>query len=146
MATYACPRCRTRLDGSDHRCADCGAPVFAVTAGDLGRVEWCTRKGCHWTRCEVLEARGPQGYAELEVSDTGRGMTPEDLDHLFEPFFTTKGNRGLGLGLAVTWGIVEGHGGTIVVTSEPGLGASFVIRLPRYRWPAGSAEAPGGTL
>jgi two-component system NtrC family sensor kinase len=144
LASYACPRCRTKLEVPDHRCGECGAPVFAVVSGDRGRVEWCTRKGCHWTRCEALEAQGPQSYAELEVRDTGKGMSPEDLDHLFEPFFTTKGNRGLGLGLAVSWGIVEGHGGTIHVTSEPGHGASFVIRLP-HRPPAGRpAENPQG--
>jgi two-component system NtrC family sensor kinase len=144
LATYACSRCRTRLDSAEHRCGDCGAPVFAVTAGERGRVEWCTRKGCHWTRCEVLDARGPQPYAELEVRDTGKGMSPDDLDHLFEPFFTTKGNRGLGLGLAVSWGIVEGHGGTIDVTSEPGKGASFVIRLP-HQEPGKPAESPKGS-
>jgi two-component system NtrC family sensor kinase len=130
VASYACPRCRARLDVPERRCGDCGSPVFAVQAGERGRVEWCTRKGCHWTRCEALDAQGAQRFAELSVRDTGRGITPEDLDHLFEPFFTTKGNRGLGLGLAVTWGIVEGHGGTIDVSSEPGQGACFVVRLP----------------
>jgi two-component system NtrC family sensor kinase len=142
LAGYACPRCRTRLDAPERRCGECGAPTFSVTAGERGRVEWCTRKGCHWTRCESLEVQGPQPYAELEVRDTGKGMSPDDLDHLFEPFFTTKGNRGLGLGLAVTWGIVEGHGGTIAVTSEPGRGAAFVVRLPfrRPAPPAGGAS------
>ncbi len=130
VSTYACPRCRTKLDLPDHKCPDCGAGTFAINAGDFGRIEWCSRSGCHWTRCEALDKQGPQPYAELEVRDTGKGMSPEDLDHLFEPFFTTKGNRGLGLGLAVTWGIVEGHGGSIDVTSEPGCGASFVVRLP----------------
>ena len=130
LASYACPRCRARLDVPEHKCGDCGSPVFAVTAGERGRIEWCTRKGCHWTRCESLDAQGPQRFAEVSVRDTGKGITPDDLDHLFEPFFTTKGNRGLGLGLAVTWGIVEGHGGSIDVTGEPGKGACFVVRLP----------------
>ncbi len=131
VASYACPRCRVRLDSPERRCGQCGAPTFSVLAGDRGRLEWCTRKGCHWTRCESLDAQGPQRFAELSVRDTGKGITPEDLDHLFEPFFTTKGNRGLGLGLAVTWGIVEAHGGTIDVASEPGRGATFVVRLPQ---------------
>ena len=144
MATYACSRCRTRLEAPEHRCGECGAPVFAIMAGERGRVEWCTRTGCHWTRCEVLDARGPQGFAELEVRDCGKGMSPEDLDHLFEPFFTTKGNRGLGLGLAVSWGIVEGHGGTIDVSSEPGKGATFVIRLPHQGPASRPAESAGG--
>ncbi len=141
VASYACPRCRTRLDVPERRCGECGSPVFAVNAGERGRVEWCTRKGCHWTRCEALDAQGPQRFVELSVRDTGKGIAPEDLDHLFEPFFTTKGHRGLGLGLAVTWGIVEGHSGTIDVTSEPGLGARFVVRLPQAA-PQAAAQAP----
>lgn len=141
ISDYACPRCRAALGVPDRRCGDCGAPVMAVNAGTYGRVEWCTRKGCHWTRCEALDALPPQDYAELSVEDTGMGIDAEDLDHLFEPFFSTKGHHGTGLGLAVTWGIVEGHGGTIDVSSEPGKGARFVVRLP-HRVPAPVAPAP----
>ncbi|MEQ1833069.1 MAG: ATP-binding protein [Candidatus Eisenbacteria bacterium] len=130
LADYLCPRCQTRLELPDARCGDCGAPAFGVATGEGGRIEWCTRKGCHWTRWAAADARGAQRHLELSVEDTGHGISPEDRDHLFEPFFTTKGNRGLGLGLAVTWGIVEGHGGTIDVTSEPGHGARFAVRLP----------------
>ncbi len=144
VAAYACPGCGTRLDVPDRRCEECGSPVFAVQAGDLGRVEWCARKGCLWTRWEAVEAKGPQRVAELVVEDSGHGISEEDLDHLFEPFFTTKGHRGLGLGLAVTWGIVEGHGGTIDVHTEPGRGTRFSVRLPLAA-PAG-AEAPAGTV
>jgi len=139
VASYLCPRCRTRLEVPDHGCADCGSPAFAVNAGERGRVEWCTRNGCHWTRWDVVDEIGPQAFAELIVADSGRGISEQDLDHLFEPFFTTKGNRGLGLGLAVTWGIVEGHGGTIGVQSEPGKGARFTVRLP---FAASLASAP----
>jgi signal transduction histidine kinase len=64
------------------------------------------------------------------VEDNGRGIKAEDLPHLFEPFFTTKGSKGTGLGLAVTWSIIEGHNGTINVQSEPGHGTSFIVRLP----------------
>jgi two-component system NtrC family sensor kinase len=81
-------------------------------------------------RGEAADAGGPRPFAELVVEDSGAGIAASDLDHLFEPFFTTKGNRGLGLGLAVTWGIVEAHGGTIDVQSEPGHGARFTVRLP----------------
>jgi two-component system NtrC family sensor kinase len=131
VAEYRCPRCRARLEVERLSCETCTAPVFAVQSG-TGRVDWCTRKGCHWTRWEVAEAIGRQPVAELMVEDTGRGISEEDMRHLFEPFFTTKGNRGVGLGLAVTWGIVERHGGTIQVASEAGQGTRFTVRLP-YR-------------
>jgi len=81
-------------------------------------------------RDDAADARGPRPFAELVVEDSGSGIAASDLDRLFEPFFTTKGNRGLGLGLAVTWGIVEAHGGTIDVQSEPGHGVRFTVRLP----------------
>jgi hypothetical protein len=130
LVAYACPRCRTRLELPDRRCSECGAPVFAVEAGERGRVEWCTRQGCHGTRWEAADALGPRPSIELTVEDSGHGIAGTDLDRLFEPFFTTKGNRGLGLGLAVTWGIVEAHRGAIEVESEPGRGARFTVRLP----------------
>jgi len=69
-------------------------------------------------------------FVELQVTDNGSGIAPEDLPHLFEPFFSTKGNRGTGLGLAVTWGIVESHGGSIDVQTELGKGTTFSIRIP----------------
>ncbi|MDE3244618.1 MAG: HAMP domain-containing protein, partial [Acidobacteriota bacterium] len=77
-----------------------------------------------------LSSRAKGGSVELNTEDNGQGIPSEDLPHLFEPFFSTKGTRGTGLGLAVTWGIVEGHGGTIQVQSEPGHGARFTVSLP----------------
>jgi len=80
----------------------------------------------------ALPAVDPDGAGvELRVADTGSGIRPEDLPHIFEPFFSSKGNRGTGLGLAVTWGIIESHHGTIQVQSEPGHGTQFTLRLPR---------------
>lgn len=68
---------------------------------------------------------------EIVVSDTGCGIPPEHMDKLFDPFFTTKDvGKGTGLGLAVSWGIVERHGGTIQVHSTVGGGTTFIIRLP----------------
>jgi len=130
LATYFCPLCHAALAAPERSCADCGAPVFAVLSGAQGAVEWCTRKGCGWSRWEAADAQGAQPYTELAVEDRGRGIAAEDLDHLFEPFFTTKGPRGSGLGLAVSWGIVEGHGGLIDVDSRPGYGTTFTVRLP----------------
>ncbi len=68
---------------------------------------------------------------EIVVSDTGCGIPPENLDDLFDPFFSTKEvGRGTGLGLSVSLGIVERHGGTIRVQSKVGRGSTFIIWLP----------------
>jgi two-component system NtrC family sensor kinase len=68
---------------------------------------------------------------EIAVTDNGCGIPPEDLDKLFEPFFTTKEvGKGTGLGLAVSYGIVQRHGGTIRVQSEVGRGSTFTVWLP----------------
>jgi len=73
----------------------------------------------------------PTLTAFVRVSDAGSGIDPEALPRIFEPFFTTKDvGQGTGLGLAVAEGIVEEHGGCIDVTSAPGQGARFTVRLP----------------
>ncbi|HZP83249.1 MAG TPA: ATP-binding protein [Chthonomonadaceae bacterium] len=72
---------------------------------------------------------GPQ-QVEIEVADTGIGMPPEVVARVFDPFFTTRGVEGTGLGLAVSWTIVQRHGGTIAVESKPGEGTRFFVRLP----------------
>jgi two-component system NtrC family sensor kinase len=67
----------------------------------------------------------------VEVADTGVGIEPDDIVKIYDPFFTTKGvGRGTGLGLAVTYGIVQEHSGHISVSSTPGLGTTFRIALP----------------
>jgi signal transduction histidine kinase len=74
------------------------------------------------------------GRAEVRISDTGPGIPKEIQARLFEPFFTTKpAGKGTGLGLSVTYGIVKDHNGEILVESEPGHGATFVIRFPAAR-------------
>ncbi|HSO17907.1 MAG TPA: ATP-binding protein [Desulfosarcina sp.] len=67
----------------------------------------------------------------VEVSDTGHGITKENISRIFDPFFTTKPTgEGTGLGLSVSYGIIKGHGGNISVKSEPGQGAAFTLTLP----------------
>ena len=66
----------------------------------------------------------------IAAADTGCGMSDDTRRRVLEPFFTTKGARGTGLGLAVSWGIVKRHGGTIEIESTLGLGSVFMIRLP----------------
>ena len=69
---------------------------------------------------------------EIKITDTGTGISEDDLDLLFDPFFTTKEvGKGTGLGLAVTAGIIERHGGTINVWSQEGEGTMFTIWMPR---------------
>jgi signal transduction histidine kinase/ActR/RegA family two-component response regulator len=78
----------------------------------------------------ILSTMETDGYAEISVNDTGSGMSPEVRARIFDPFFTTKGKAGLGLGLAVSFGIITRHQGTIEVESEAGRGTTFRIRIP----------------
>jgi two-component system NtrC family sensor kinase len=67
----------------------------------------------------------------VEVADTGHGIRREDIRRIYDPFFTTKGiGRGTGLGLSVSYGIVQEHGGAIFVDSTPGQGTTFQVALP----------------
>jgi CheY-like chemotaxis protein len=73
----------------------------------------------------------PGRYALLSVADTGKGMDDETLAHAFDPFFTTKDvDRGTGLGLATVYGIAKGSGGTVQLTSSPGLGTTAKVFFP----------------
>jgi PAS domain S-box-containing protein len=74
------------------------------------------------------------GSLTIEVTDTGIGIAPENVAKIYDPFFTTKGvGRGTGLGLAVSYGIVQEHAGRISVDSTPGRGTTFRITLPTAR-------------
>ena len=77
----------------------------------------------------MLRTSQANDAVELEVSDTGTGLTPQECGRLFTPYYTTK-QHGTGLGLAVVQSVVSDHGGRISVESEAGVGTSFHIRLP----------------
>jgi PAS domain S-box-containing protein len=80
-----------------------------------------------------LTTQRKQGTVQIVISDTGHGMPPSVSEHVFEPFFTTKApGEGTGLGLSVSYGIIQAHNGTISVESTPGVGTTFTILLPLY--------------
>ena len=78
----------------------------------------------------TLSTRTEGDSVIIKVIDTGVGMYPEVRSRIFDPFFTTKGKAGLGLGLAVSFGIIRRHGGNIEVESQYGSGTEFCITLP----------------
>jgi PAS domain S-box-containing protein len=88
-----------------------------------------------------IATRATEAEVLVEVSDTGAGIAPENLDRLFDPFFTTKSSSGgSGLGLSICYNIVSSYGGRIEVESKPGMGSRFTVRLPIARAPR--AERP----
>ncbi|MBI1750872.1 MAG: HAMP domain-containing protein [Acidobacteria bacterium] len=93
-------------------------------------------------RLRLTSRLAPDGeQAELEVQDDGVGIPPDLLPNLFEPFFTTKERgHGVGLGLAISRGIIERHGGKITVASEPGHGTTFTMQLPLESRPPGARK------
>lgn len=78
----------------------------------------------------TLSAEEVAGSIKISVADTGIGMSPEIRSRIFDPFFTTKGKAGMGLGLAVCYGIIQRHEGAVEVESELGQGTTFRISLP----------------
>ena len=80
-------------------------------------------------RLKIVTEAGSR-LARVSFTDNGIGMTSSVCDHIFEPFFTTKGASGIGLGLAVSYSIIERHGGRIEAHSNPGQGTTFTISLP----------------
>ncbi len=78
-----------------------------------------------------IETGLDDGMVAVKISDTGKGIEPEDLKRIFDPFFTTKAlGEGTGLGLSISYGIIESHGGVIKVESTPGKGTTFITLIP----------------
>jgi two-component system NtrC family sensor kinase len=111
-------------------------PLISCYAGQLNEV---------WMNLLANAAQAINGKGEVRIStrlesellvvaisDTGKGIPPEELSRIFDPFFTTKPvGEGTGLGLSITYGIIKRHGGTISVESRLGTGTTFTVKLPR---------------
>jgi len=110
----------------------------------MNAIDAMPRGGNLWVR--TRPAAAPNHSVEVQIQDDGVGIAPDVVPHLFEPFFTTKERgHGVGLGLAISHGIIERHHGTIAVQSESGRGTTFTILLPVSRLPAppaGASELP----
>ncbi|HEV7377983.1 MAG TPA: ATP-binding protein [Pyrinomonadaceae bacterium] len=79
--------------------------------------------------CETSSNQNGSSIVRLVIEDTGRGIAPEERDHIFEPFYTGR-DEGTGLGLAIAREIIEAHGGRITFESQKGSGTRFIIELP----------------
>jgi len=83
-------------------------------------------------RILIKTSTGDAERVFLTITDTGAGIAEDDLEKIFDPFFTTKGDKGAGLGLSISFGIIERHGGKIEVQSQIGQGTTFIIKLPIF--------------
>ena len=126
----ACPKCNISLVVKDKYCPKCNSTIFSFEVPPQGMFEGCINPNCNWERWESIDEAGVRDYIELKIADNGCGISKENLPRIFEPFYTTKGQKGTGLGLAVIWGIIDNHDGTINVESELNKGTSFTILLP----------------
>jgi len=91
----------------------------------------------------MVSSRRDGDEVTVQITDTGAGMEPAVVDRAFQPYFSTK-KGGTGLGLALAKRIVEEHGGTMTLSSEPGKGTQFMLRLPESSGGAEAATGEGG--
>jgi len=118
----------------------------AEAMGSLkGKITISTKSICLEKQKEGYESIKEGEYSVLSVSDTGQGISPEDLPKIFEPFYTKKvmGLSGSGLGLAVVWGTVKDHNGFIDIQTETGQGTRFDLYFPVTRKQATKEEEQG---
>ncbi len=112
--------------------------IEAMPAG--GTLTISTR---HDEQATAISAIAPS--VRVTIGDTGSGIAPEHMAQVFEPFFTTKTEKGTGLGLWVSYGIVKGHKGDIKIETQVGLGTRFHVILPVAEEVEASGDAPRGT-
>jgi CheY-like chemotaxis protein len=112
----------------------------AISAGGQIRIETANGEVGESGSCENGVRPGP--CITLSITDNGHGISPETMSHIFEPFFTTKEHgKGTGLGLSTVHRIVKESGGDIQVSSAPGSGATFRVRLPQAQTEVRRADA-----
>ncbi len=125
----------------DHLVCDANQLEQALVALLVNAVEAMTGGGTL-----TVATRSSAKQVEIEVSDTGVGIPVESLPHIFEPFFSTKEEQnGVGLGLAVAYGIVQRHNGSIDVVSQVGRGTTFRLTFPRNPGESAGLKAPAST-
>ncbi|MCU0559185.1 MAG: response regulator [Desulfobacterales bacterium] len=110
---------------------------------DGGRLRIATENRCLEATLQGYHEIPPGDYAQLQVADSGTGISAEDLQRIFEPFYTKKkmGRSGTGLGMAVVWGTVKDHGGFIDIRSAEGQGTCVALYFPITRQELGPARA-----
>jgi len=124
---------RTFLLEDDKVTCDEEQMVQALVALMVNAVEAMSEGGKLTVGTEAFEKEG-EPFVKITIADTGVGMSEEVRDNIFDPFFSTKNEtKGVGLGLAVVYGIIQRHNGHIYVESEPGKGTTFFIEIPRDR-------------
>jgi len=126
----SCPKCNISLLEKDTFCPKCKSSIYSFEVPPKGMFEKCINPKCEWQRWASVDEVGFRDFIEVKVSDTGCGISRENISKIFEPFYSTKGQKGTGLGLAVIWGIIDNHDGTISVDSELNKGTTFTILLP----------------
>jgi len=118
------------------------APVLPLVKGDFSQLQQvfinlvvnAIQAMSDGGELTIHMALSNDGFVKVSIQDTGCGIPPENMDKLFTPFFSTKEEvKGVGLGLAVSYGIVERHGGKIEVQSQVGKGSTFTVHLPAYK-------------
>ena len=126
----SCPKCNMSLIEKDTFCPKCQSLVYSFEVPPRGMFEGCINPECNWQKWSSVDEAGVRDYVEVKIADNGSGISKEDLTRIFEPFYSTKGQKGTGLGLAVIWGIIDNHNGTISVDSEESKGTTFTLLLP----------------